>query len=305
MKRKQLQLDLPGLLVAPVTPFGSDGRVEWAQLHKQIEFMLTECRPAAVLVSAVEVQEYQYLTFEERCELVKRTIAFVDGKAPVIVGVSHPNTRISARLTGLAEELGATGVQLLIPHRPSGGSATLSEIIAYFEAVARETSLPVVAYHNPGPGADLGPKELSELCELEAVQAFKESTRNFRHIGQMIELVERPGHARYMTTMEVFLASLDLGASGCTLPVPGAVLARRLLDAFLAGRHTEAAALQQIFSFYPSRWMGTGGLAAVMKETLNLMGIEVGAPYPPFAPLTPAQKGELKDFLKSRTDLLA
>lgn len=304
MGRKTLNLDLPGNLVPPLTPFLADLQVDWEGLRQQVEYILTAARPAGVLVAAVEAQEYQYLTMEQRRELVRQTISFVDGRAPAIVGISHPSVRQAVALAHLAEELGAAAVQVLIPLRPSGGKAGIGELLAYFEAIARETSLPLVAYHNPGPGAELGPRELSEIGRITAVQAFKESSRNLRHIGQMIESVERPGDAHYFTTMEVLLPSLLLGASGGTMPAPGATIAARVVAAFRAGRLDEAAAHQQAFSLFPSQWMGAGGLVAVMKAALDLVGVPAGDPYPPFAALSAQQRQELRTYLAARTDLL-
>jgi 4-hydroxy-tetrahydrodipicolinate synthase len=297
MSRRQLRLDLPGLLVPPLTPFDEAGRVDYDRLRAQVDHVLAAARPAAVSVAAVEAQEYQYLPHEQRRELIRRSVEFVDGRAPVVVGVSHPSFRRAAELAHLAEDLGAAAVQVLIPRRPSGGEAGLSELLAYFEAVARETDLPVVAYHNPGPGAEVGPAALLELARLEAVQAFKESSRNMRHVGRLIEAVERPGLARCFTTMEMLLPSLALGGSGGTMPPPGATIAARIVTAFREGRHEEAARLQRIFATFPFRWMGTGGLTAVMKAAMAEIGLDVGDPYPPFAALSADERRELRSFL--------
>lgn len=297
MSRAALVLDLPGLLVPPLTPFDASGRVCVRRLRAQVDYLLGACRPAAVSVAAVEAQEYQFLTGAARRELIRQTVAAVAGRAPSVVGVSHPSFREAVELAQLAEALGAAAVQVLIPRRPSGGLAGLGEILAYFEAIARETSLPVVAYHNPGPGAELGPAGLVEVARLEAVQAFKESSRNLRHVGTAIETIERPGLARYFTTMEVLLPSLLLGGSGGTMPPPGAVIGARIVAAFREGRLDEAARLQRLFATFPARWMGGGGLTAVMKAAMGLVGVDVGDPYPPFAALPAGERQALGAFL--------
>ena len=43
----------------------------------------------------------------------------------------------------------------LAPLRPFAGPPTQADLIAYFEAIGRETQLPITLYLNPGPGADV------------------------------------------------------------------------------------------------------------------------------------------------------
>lgn len=46
-----------------------------------------------------------------------------------------------------------------------------------------------------------------------------------------------------------------------------------------------AAELQHQFALFPSKWMHRG-LAPTMKAAMNLIGIQVGEPYPLYAPLS-------------------
>jgi dihydrodipicolinate synthase/N-acetylneuraminate lyase len=41
------------------------------------------------------------------------------------------------------------------------------------------------------------------------------------------------------------------------------------------------------------------GLAAVMKAALNLQGMALGDPYPPYEPLPPAALDSLQAYLKT------
>jgi 4-hydroxy-tetrahydrodipicolinate synthase len=56
--------------------------------------------------------------------------------------------------------------------------------------------------------------------------------------------------------------------------------------------------LQLQFALFPSKWMHRG-LAPVMKAAMNLIGVPAGAPYPPYAALTPEELDALADFLKT------
>ena len=136
------------------------------------------------------------------------------------------------------------------------------------------------------------------LARLPAVTLIKESSRDLARVSRLIVEVDRAGHARYFTTMQMLLATLQLGGSGATMPPPGSEIARHIIDAFVAKDHERAAALQLEFALFPSKWMHRG-LAPVMKAAMNLIGVPVGDPYPPYAPLTSEETHALAALLRT------
>ena len=158
----------PGLIVAPLTPFTADLKVDDNALRRQIDYVVEDCGATMVVAAGVETQEYTYLSLDERKTLIRRTIEFVDGRVPVMVGISHASFRTAIELAHEAERLGAAAVQLLAPLRPFAGPPTRDDLIAYFEAVARETSLPITLYLNPGPGADVSIPDTIALAQAAA-----------------------------------------------------------------------------------------------------------------------------------------
>ena len=116
-----LKLNLPGLIIPPLTPFNDQQQVDYQLLEKGVHYVVQDCNAAMVIAAGVEAQEYHYLKFEERKELIKRTIEFVDNRCPVAVGISHPSYKIAIELAHYAQDLGAQAVQLLAPLRAFGG----------------------------------------------------------------------------------------------------------------------------------------------------------------------------------------
>src|SRR5262249_34302039 len=222
-------MQTPGLIVAPLTPFTSDLTVDDSALRRQIDYVITDCRATMVVAAGVETQEYTYLGLEQRKALIERTIEFVDGRAPVMVGISHASFRTAVELAHFAERRGAQAVQLLAPLRPFAGPPSQADLIGYFEAIARETRLPIPLYLNPGPGADVSIPDTIALAKLPSVQLIKESSRDLARVSRLIVEIDRAGHARYFTTMQMLLATLELGGSGATMPPPGAEIARQVI----------------------------------------------------------------------------
>jgi 4-hydroxy-tetrahydrodipicolinate synthase len=123
-----------------------------------------------VVAAGVEAQEYQYLSFEDRKELIRKTIEAVGGRRPVAVGVSHPSYKIAAELAQFAEKHGAGAIQVLALQKPTGGAPTTAELVRYFELIGKKTSLPINLYLNPGPGFDVSVPATIELSKLDRIK---------------------------------------------------------------------------------------------------------------------------------------
>jgi len=288
----------PGLIVAPLTPFDQELNVDEASLRRQIDYVVEDCRADMVVAAGVETQEYTYLSLDERKALIARTIELVGGRAPVMVGVSHPALKTAIALAHDAERLGAAALQLLAPLRPFAGPPTRNDLVSYFETISHETSLPITLYLNPGPGAEVSIADTIALAKLPGVQFIKESSRDLARVSRLIAEIDAAGHARYFTTMQMLLISLMLGGSGATMPPPACEIARHIVDAFVAKDYERAAEVQRQFALFPAKWMHRG-LAPVMKAAMNQIGIPAGAPYPPYAPLTREETKELAACLKT------
>ena len=288
----------PGLIVAPLTPFTRDLKIDDHALARQLDYIIAECSPSWIVAAAVEAQEYTYLSLDERKALVRTTVELVAGRCPVMVGISHPSFRTAIELAHFAEGLGAAAVQMLAPLRAHGGPPTDRDLVAYFEAVGRETALPMTLYLNAGPGADVSIPATIALSKLERVHFIKESSRDLARVSRLIVEIDHAGYAKYFTTMQMLLASIQLGGAGATMPPPGAEIARHVIDAFFAGEHERAAEIQLQFALFPARWMHRG-LTPTMKAAMKLIGIPVGDPYPPYAALDADEVKALEAFLKT------
>jgi 4-hydroxy-tetrahydrodipicolinate synthase len=251
-----------------------------------------------VIAAGVEAQEYHYLKLEERKELIKKTIEFVGKRCPVAVGISHPSYKIAIELAHYAQDLGAEAVQLLAPLRAFGGEPSHQETLDYFQCVLDQIKVPMVLYLNPGPGANVSIPTTIALSKLKGIDYLKESSRDLSRVSRLIAEIELAGHAKYFTTMQMLLITLQLGGSGVTLPPPAAYLANKVIQAFIKGDLAEATRLQLQFASYPNRWMGHG-LTPTMKASLKLMGLSAGDPYPPYPPIRGEDLKALEAYLKT------
>jgi 4-hydroxy-tetrahydrodipicolinate synthase len=293
-----LHLKLPGLIIPPLTPFNDRQEVDYHLLQSGVNYVVEDCNAAMVIAAGVEAQEYHYLKLEERKELIKKTIEFVGKRCPVAVGISHPSYKIAIELAHYAQDLGAEAVQLLAPLRAFGGEPSQQETLDYFQAVLDQIKVPMVLYLNSGPGANPSIPTTIALSKLKGIDYIKESSRDLSRVSRLVAEIELAGHAKYFTTMQMLLITLQLGGSGVTLPPPAAYLANKVIQAFVNGDLKEATRLQLQFASYPNRWMGHG-LTPTMKASLKLMGLSAGDPYPPYPPIRGDDLNALEAYLKT------
>ena len=290
-------MQIPGLIVPPLTPFTADLKVDYDLLRREVDYVVTDCCAAMVSAAGVETQEYHYLPFDQRKELLRKTAEFVDGRTSLAIGVSHPSVSVVMELVELAVDLKAEAVQLLAPQRPYGGAPSKNDLVGYFNAVAEHSPLPIILYMNPGPGAEVPPDWAIEICKIDNVKYVKESSRDLSRVSRLIVEIDHGGLAKYFTTTQMLLASLMLGGSGIALPPPAAYIARRILEAFRAKDFERAAELQLQFALFPAKWMSKG-LAPVLKASMEIIGLSMGDPYPPFQSLTKDEKEDLAAALR-------
>jgi len=188
-------------------------------------------------------------------------------------------------------------VQVLMPLRPWGGQPTIAELMEFFTQVASASPLPVVCYHNPGPGADPPQDAFVKISEIHNVRYFKESSRDITKISRLIEQIDLAGRGHYFTTMQPLLATLSMGGSGATMPPPGTRIGAQVVRAFRAGDLERARYWQRSFALFPGKWAAYG-LPPVMKSAMKHFGVDIGEPSRPYSPVTPRDHAQIGQFLR-------
>ncbi len=107
-------MDHGRLLTAMVTPFNSDGAIEWAAVDDLVEYLIAHNTEG--LVVAGTTGESPTLSTEEKLALFKRVKEAAGGRVPVIAGTGTNDTAYSAELTQKASSLGVDGIMAVTPY---------------------------------------------------------------------------------------------------------------------------------------------------------------------------------------------
>ncbi len=119
-----------GVYIISATPFTDNGELDLASADSLTDFYLEKGVSGITILGMMG--EAPKLTDEESLQFMHRVLARVDGRVPVVVGVSHTSHRHVERLGKTAMELGAAGVMLA----PGANLKTDPQVEQYFLNIA-------------------------------------------------------------------------------------------------------------------------------------------------------------------------
>jgi 4-hydroxy-tetrahydrodipicolinate synthase len=125
----QLSASATGVYLIAVTPFSDSGELDLKSTDSMVDFYL-DCGVNGLTVLGI-MGEATKLTAEESATFVKRVLARVAGRVPVVVGASAPGFAPMKELTHSVMSLGAAGVMVA----PPSSVRTDDQIVQYFDMV--------------------------------------------------------------------------------------------------------------------------------------------------------------------------
>jgi len=148
-----------GVFVIAVTPFHPDGRIDMDSCDRMVDFYLGAGATGLTVLGMMG--EAPKLTVEESRDVVARILARVDGRVPVVVGVSAPGFAQIGGLTQMVMDLGAAGVMVA----PPGNLRTDDQIVTYYTQVAELIGdVPFVLQDFPlVTGVQIAPKVIARI----------------------------------------------------------------------------------------------------------------------------------------------
>lgn len=135
-----------GVFPILATIFDDEAEFDEGGQRQVIEFLINA--KVDGLVTCANASEGYALSDAERERVIRVVFDQVRGRVPVIVGVSHPSTRIAVERSRAAARDGAQGI-LSLPPFYGGWAADAGGIINYFTALSASTDLPVILQDHP------------------------------------------------------------------------------------------------------------------------------------------------------------
>ena len=197
---------LHGTFTALVTPFNTDGSVDYGALHELVNWQIASGVEGIVTVGTTG--ESPTLDMEEHLKVIEVTIEAAAKKAIIIAGTGANSTSEALELTREAKQMGADATLQVTPYY---NKPNAEGMFRHFTAVA-DLGLPVVLYNVPGrAGKEIPLETVLRLAANPMVIAIKEAAGNVDRVSAILNACE-------MTMLSgddsLTLPMISVGASG-------------------------------------------------------------------------------------------
>jgi len=184
LKNKMVQNIFKGLGIALITPFKTDGSVDYESLVRLVEYQLAN--GADFLCILATTGETPCLTADEKLRIKKTIVDVVKGRVPILMGCGGNNTSNVVEELRTGDFHGIDGVLSVCPYYNKPSQEGLYQ---HFKAIAAATKLPVVLYNVPGrTGVNLKAETTVRLAhDCKNIVAIKEASGSLEQVDEIIK----------------------------------------------------------------------------------------------------------------------
>ena len=248
--------------VALITPFKEDDSVDYEALLRLVDYQLQNGTTA----------ETPTLTKEEKDKIKHLVVERVNGRIPILLGISSNCTRTVVESLKNDDFTGVDAVLVAVPYynKPSQEG-----IYQHYKAIAEATDLPVVLYNVPGrTGVNMAAETTLRLArDFNNIIAIKEASGNITQMDDIIK--NKPANFDVISGDDgITFPLITLGAVG-VISVIGNAFPRefsRMTRLALQGDFANALTIHHKFTELFSLLFVDGNPAGV-KAMLNVMGL--------------------------------
>lgn len=199
-----------GTGVALITPFNTDGSVDYAALETLVNHVITG--GVNYLVALGTTSEAPTLSADERKQVLKFIVDKCNKRVPVVCGIGGNNT---AEVIAQLSEYDLTGVDGILTVVPYYNKPTQEGLYQHFKAIAQATTKAIILYNVPGRTVtNMLPATTLRLAnEFKHIVAVKEASGN---MSQCMDLVQgKPSHFAVLSgDDDLVLPQVAIGMEG-------------------------------------------------------------------------------------------
>ncbi|USP12422.1 dihydrodipicolinate synthase family protein [Vibrio gazogenes] len=185
------EIDLKGLVPAPVTPFTRDGDVDFAAI-KRLGSWLASVDGVKGLVVLGHAGEGTFLTPEEQCAVITAFKDAVNDEIPIIAGITGEGDMVAALEAKRAVEAGASAGLLYPSHGWLRFGYQEGAPQKRYKTVHEESGLPLILFQYPDvTKATYNLQTLLDIAKQPGVIAMKNGVRNMRRWDTEIPIIRR------------------------------------------------------------------------------------------------------------------
>lgn len=258
-----------GVMPAITTAFDTDLQVDHAFVAKHARWLIEN--GCTGIVALGSLGEGATLTVPEKLAILASIVKELNGRAPVVAGISALSTAETVNLAKGAADAGCSGLMVLPPYVYLGD---WRETKAHVSAVLNATGLPSMLYNNPiAYNVDFVPEQVKELAsEHPNLTAIKESSADVRRIAALRSLMDKD-FSLMVGVDDAIVESMNMGAVGWVAGLVNAFPKESVALFRLASQGEHAKAFELYRWFLPLLRMDT---VPKFVQLIKLVQQEVG-----------------------------
>ena len=169
------EVNLKGLGVALITPFTTDGSIDFEALRRLVNFQIEN--GTSYIVALGTTAETPTLSSKEKDDVIKCIIKEVNNRIPVVVGIGGNNT------TALVEEFKKTnfnGIDAVLSVTPYYNKPTAEGLYQHYRMISEVSPVPLILYNVPGrTGINMSAETTIRIArDCKNIIAIKEASGN-------------------------------------------------------------------------------------------------------------------------------
>jgi len=172
-----------GLGVAIVTPFLSNGEVDYSNLEKLANWLINS--GVDYLVALGTTGETPTLSDEEKHKIVRTLVQVNQKRIPIIVGMGGPSTHT---ILQKFKSFDFSGVSAILSVTPYYNKPTQTGLLEHYQALALHAPLPIILYNVGGrTGCNMEPDTTLKLAENKNIIGIKEASGMMNQIMYLVK----------------------------------------------------------------------------------------------------------------------
>ena len=285
-----------GLGIALVTPFTSDGQVDYKSLKRLVEYQIDN--GADFLCILATTGETPCLTQDEKEKITQLVKDVNHGRLPILKGCGGNNTAAVVEELRTADWSGIDGILSVCPYYNKPSQEGLYQ---HFKAIAEASPLPVVLYNVPGrTGINLKPETTVRLAnDCENIVAVKEASGSLEQVDEVIK--NKPQRFDVLSGDDALTFSMVASGAAGVISVIGNALPKefsRMIRLEFQGEYEPARKIHHMFTELYSLLFVDGNPAGV-KALLHEMGFIENQLRLPLVPTKVSTLQKMAEILKS------
>lgn len=259
-----------GLGVALITPFKSDGNIDWDALYRLVEYQLSNGVDFLCVMGTTA--ETPTLTQEEKNKIRQELVTRVGGRVPILLGCGGNST---ASVVNDLKHGDFTGIDGILSVCPYYNKPTQEGLYQHFSAIAKASPVPVVLYNVPGrTGVNMTAETTLRLArEFDNIVAIKEASGNITQMDDIIK--NKPKNFDVISGDDgITFPLITLGAVGVISVIGNALPAEfsRMVRLALRGEYEASRNIHHKFTEL-FKLLFVDGNPAGVKAMLSEMGL--------------------------------